>query len=59
MDKLFAAYYGIVNIYEQLYKKHLKKQYAGKPTKKYLRLTSQIKKVERIPVEAIERIMMF
>lgn len=32
---------------EQLYKKHLKKQYAGKPAKKYLKITHQIQQAEK------------
>lgn len=36
------------HLYEQLYKKNFKKRYAGKPTKKYLRLTEQIIKAEGI-----------
>ena len=45
-------------LYEQLYKKNFKKQYAGKPTKKHLKLTQQIQKTERIPYHEIERVLL-
>jgi hypothetical protein len=45
-------------LFEQLYKKHFKKQYAGKPTKKYLKLTQQIQTAESIPLHEIERGLM-
>lgn len=56
MDKTFGASFRIDQYYEQLYKKHFKKTYAGKPTKKYLRLLEQIEKAESIPYEKIERL---
>jgi hypothetical protein len=42
-------------LFEQLYKKHFKKQYSGKPTKKYLKLTQQIQRAESIQYKEIER----
>lgn len=57
LEKTLGAYFQSDQLYEQLYKKHLKKQYAGKPTKKYLKLSQQIQKAESIPYEAIERAM--
>lgn len=58
LDKTLGAFFRTDELYEQLYKKHLKKQYAGKPTKKYLKLTSQIRKAESIPYHEIERSML-
>jgi hypothetical protein len=41
-----------------IYKKHFKKQYAGKPTKQYLKLTKQIQKAESITASEIERALL-
>lgn len=43
---------------DQLNKKYFKKTYAGKPTKKYLRIMEQIQKAESIPYHVIERAML-
>lgn len=58
LDKTLGVYYRADQLYEQLYKKHFKKQYAGKPTKKYLRIMEQIQKAESIPYHEIERAML-
>jgi hypothetical protein len=55
LNKKFKTYFQKSENYEQLYKKHFKKQYAGKPTKKYLKLTQQIQRAESIPYHLIER----
>jgi hypothetical protein len=55
LDKTIGAYFKSDQLYEQLYKKNFKKQYAGKPTKKYLKLTQQIQRAESIPYQEIER----
>ena len=57
--KTFGSYFNIDRLYEQLYKKHFKKSYAGKPTKKYLRIMEQLQKAESIPYTKIERLMTF
>ncbi len=57
LDKTLGAYFQTDQLYEQLYKKHFKKTYAGKPTKKYLRIMEQIQKAESIPYHEIERLM--
>ncbi len=57
LDKTLGAYFRTDRLYEQLYKKHFKQTYAGKPTKKYLRLMEQIEKAESIPYSEIERLM--
>ncbi|MFC3881275.1 hypothetical protein ACFOSV_13870 [Algoriphagus namhaensis] len=46
IDKNFRAYFKVDSLYEQVCKKHLKKTYAGKPTKKYSKLLNQIEKAE-------------
>ena len=55
--KSIGAYFETENLYTEIRKKHLKKQYAGKPTKKYLRLMGAIEKGESIPYQEIERLM--
>jgi len=45
----FKAIFQIEDFYSELNKKHFKKTYSGKPTKKYLRIMKQINKVENMP----------
>jgi hypothetical protein len=58
LDKTLEAYFKSDNLYSELYKKNFKKTYAGKPTKKYLRIMEQIQKAESIPYHEIERAML-
>lgn len=58
LDKTLGAYFRLDDLYQQLYKKHFKKTYAGKPTKRYLKLMKQITQAEGIPYGKIERLMM-
>ena len=58
LDKTLGAYFKSDNLYSELYKKNFKKTYAGKPTKKYLRIMEQIQKAESIPLNEIERAML-
>lgn len=55
LDKTLGVYFKSDNLYSELYKKNFKKTYAGKPTKKYLRIMEQIQKAESIPYHEIER----
>ena len=55
LDKTLGEYFRTDQLFEQLYKKNFKKTYAGKPTKKYLKLTQQIQRAESIPYYEIER----
>jgi hypothetical protein len=57
LDKTLFAFFDTDRYYSQLYKKHFKKTYAGKPTKKYLRLMVRIHKAEIIPLKEIESIL--
>lgn len=57
LDKTLGAYFEIDNLYEELYKKNFKKTYAGKPTKKYLRIMEQIQKAYH-EIEEIEKAML-
>lgn len=58
LEKTLGVYFRADKIYEQIYKKHFKRQYAGKPTKKYLKLTRQIQRAESIPYHKIERALL-
>lgn len=58
LDKTLGVYFRTDHLFEQLNKKHFKKQYAGKPTKKYLKLTQQIRRAESIPLHEIERALL-
>jgi hypothetical protein len=48
IGKTYGAYLIVDELYDQLYKKHFKKIYARKPTKKYLSLMRKIKMIEYI-----------
>lgn len=58
LDKTLGACFRTDDLYSQLYQKHFKKTYAGKPTKRYLRIMEQIQKAESIPYHEIERAML-
>ena len=55
LDKTLGAYFIIDDLYSQLYQKHFKKTYAGKPTKKYLRIMEQIQRAKNIQYHEIEQ----
>jgi hypothetical protein len=57
MDKLYGESFKLDSLNEQLYQKYFKKTYAGKPTKRYLRLINRIEGAESIPIDSIERMM--
>jgi len=57
LDKTLGVYFRSDELFEQLHKKYFKKQYAGKPTKKYLKLMEQIHRAESVPYDVIERAM--
>jgi hypothetical protein len=57
LDKTLGIYLQTDQLFEQLYKKNFKKQYAGKPTKKYLKLTQQIQIAEVISFNILERVL--
>ena len=58
LDKTFGAYFKTDDLFSQLHQKHFKKTYAGKPTKKYLRINEQLQKAERIPLSEIEMLLL-
>jgi len=53
MDKTFGAYYRLDHLFKQLHQKHFKKTYAGKPTKRYLRIIEQIERAESIDFDQL------
>lgn len=55
--KTLGVYFGLDNLYSELNKKHFKKYYSGKPTKKYLIVMEKIMKAERISLKEIEQAM--
>jgi hypothetical protein len=54
LDKTLGAYFRTENLYSQLHEKHFKKTYAGKPTKKYLKLMKQIKRGSTLSSQGFE-----
>jgi len=46
LGKAFGSYFESEKCYDEIYSKHFKKYYNGKPTKRYLRLLNQINKEE-------------
>lgn len=46
------------DLYIELHKKNFKKMYAGKPTKKYLRIMNQIQKAEKTPQSKLEKALL-
>jgi len=52
--KQFDIAFGADKLYEQLYSKYFKTHYAGKPTKRYVKLMQKINESESIPYEQKE-----
>jgi hypothetical protein len=46
IEKVYGCYFDSEKHYRELYSKHFKTHYKGKPTKRYLRLMHQINKAE-------------
>ena len=59
LDSNYGAYFKADSLYLEAGKKHLKKTYSGKPTKKYLKLSKEIQKAESIDFREIERRLVF
>jgi len=55
-NKLFLRYHRAEKIQTELYEKNFKKYYAGKKTKRYLRILEAIQYTERITFEEIEKL---
>jgi hypothetical protein len=56
--RFFVQRFGLLferfEIYQQLNQKHFKKEYRGKPTKKYLKLCEKVVQLERIDIHEYE-----
>jgi hypothetical protein len=57
LDKTLGAYFRTDQLFEQLYQKHFKKHYAGKATKKYLRLSKQLEQIKIPDFKQIEQLI--
>lgn len=58
MENIYGHIFEEENSYENLYKKHFKRYYAGKPTKRYKELLKTIKRGESVSLGDYERIFM-
>lgn len=57
IEKVYGCYFDQDKYYEELRRKHFKRTYAGKPTKRYLRIAERIERAKRIPYREIELLM--
>lgn len=48
LGNAYDKFFGVDELYKQLSKKYFKRKYAGKPTKRYLKLTQQIRTAENL-----------
>lgn len=58
LDKYFGSYFELDEIKGELYQKYFKKTYAGKPTKRYLKLYRKLQNANRVTPEDITRAIM-
>lgn len=59
MEKVYGSYFDCDKYFKELYSKHFKKFYNGKPTKRYLYLKQKIAEAERHSAQDIERLLIF
>jgi len=59
MERVYGASFDIEKLYRELSKKHFKKFYKGKPTKRYVKLKEKIRQAESIPYQDIEMLMVY
>jgi hypothetical protein len=57
-NKMIESVFRTDDLYGQLYGKYFKRSYAGKPTKKYIRLMKKIQRAESISAHEVERILL-
>lgn len=55
LDKTLGAYFKQDGYYEEIYSKHFKTHYNGKPTKRYLKLMNKISQAENISISDMKR----
>lgn len=58
MDKALGSYFDSDKYYQELYSKHFKRYYNGKPTKRYLKLMKHLKRAEHLSVSDIENLFL-
>lgn len=58
IERVYGAHFDMDKVYEEMYRKHFKKYYKGKPTKRYLKILSKIREAENIDFREIERLML-
>lgn len=54
IEKVYGYHFDNDKYYNELYSKHFKTHYKGKPTKRYLKLMQKINKADAIPLDEIE-----
>ena len=57
MSRVYGSSFKLDGYYEEIYSKHFKTHYKGKPTKRYVKLMKQISLAERISHEDIENLL--
>ena len=58
LEKVYGNYFNKEKYYKQLYSKHFRKFYNGKPTKRYLKLMEKINDAKRFSASDIEQLLM-
>lgn len=53
-ERIYGGEFELERLYGLLYKKHFKRYYAGKPTKRYLKLMAEINRIEYSPVMSLD-----
>jgi len=48
LDKIFSTVFGVDDLMEELYSKHFKTHYAGKPTKRYKQIMRQLEQAKQM-----------
>jgi hypothetical protein len=57
MDEIYGGFFGLDKLYEELYSKHFKTHYKGKPTIRYLKMLNKIKEAENMTFIDIEHLL--
>jgi len=58
IENAFGSFFKADKLYDELYSKHFKKFYAGKPTKRYLKILNQLQKYERYTSTEIDSLIL-
>ncbi len=56
LERVYGCHFDLDRHYEELYSKHFRRHYNGKPTKKYLKLMEKINRAKGFSVEEIENL---